>query len=253
MLSDWAANKTRDQIIATLGSTIIPGAADENGMAGTDTAVAYGSATAGQRNTYLANNSDRILFGAARANATSGVWATALGNIDGTNDRMSTGIQGLAKRMARTADPFIRPFRTEDGRDYFVHLMGSLPFRDLEADEPMVTANREARARGLDNPIFQGGDLMYGGVISHEVPELDTAVIAGAGAGGVDVHRTYLLGQSAVGIAWEQAPTPRSDPDRDYGFRPGVAVEELIGMKKLSRGGTNYGVVEVLVAAPADA
>jgi hypothetical protein len=253
LLTDWAANKTRDQIIATLGSIIIPGAADANGLPGTDTAVAYADATATQRNTYLGNNSDRILFGAARGNASSGVWATALGNIDTTNDRMSTTVQSMAKRMARSADPFIRPFRTEDGREYFVHLMGTLPFRDLEADSAMLQANRDARARGLDNPIFQGGDLIYNGVISHEVPELDNAVLTGVGASSANVHRTYLLGQSAVGIAWEQQPTPRSDPDRDYGFRPGVAVEELIGMKKLSRDGTNYGVVEVLVAAPADA
>jgi hypothetical protein len=252
LLVDWAANKTRDQIIATLGSIIVPGAADENGLPGTDTAVAYASATATQRNTYLGNNDDRILFGALKSNASSGVWATALGNVDSTNDKMSVAIQQLAKRMAKNADPRIRPFRTEDGREYFVHLMGSSPFRDLEADSVMQQANRDARTRGLDNPIFQGGDLIYNQVISHEVPELDDAKIAGAGAGGIDVHRTYLLGQSAVGIAWEQQPTPRSDTDRDYGFRPGVAIEELIGMKKLSRGGTNYGVVEVLVAATAD-
>jgi hypothetical protein len=251
-LNEWAANKTRDQIIAALGSIIIPGDDDENGLPGTDMAKAYASATAAERNAYLVNNADRILFGALRSNASSNVWATALGNIDSTNDKMTVSLQRKAKRMAKNADPHIRPFRTEDGREYFVHLMGSSPFRDLDEDPVMVAANTNARERGLSNPIFQDGDLIYKGVISHEIPELDSAVIEGAGAGGVDVHRTFLLGQSAVGIGWEQQPTPRSDPDRDYGFRPGVAVEELIGMKKLSRGGINYGVVEVLVAATAD-
>lgn len=254
MLKDWAAEKTRDQIIAHLNSIIVAGGTDADGMAQTDTSVTYLSASAAQRNAYLVANADRTLFGAAKSNGSSGVWATALGNVDSTNDKMSTAIQTLAKRMAKKADPHIKPFRTENGREYFVHLMGSYPFRDLKKDPVMEQANREARERGIDNPIFQDGDLIYDGVISHEVPELDEgSTIAGAGASGIDVQRTFLLGQSAIGIAWEQQPTPRTDPDRDYGFRPGVAVEELIGMKKASWGGTNYGVMEVIVASVADA
>lgn len=253
MLKDWASERMRDEIINNLNSIIIPGATDANGMAGTDTAVKYVDATAAQRNTYLVNNTDRILFGASKANGSSGVFATALATVDNTSDKMSTAIQSLAKRMAKRADPHIRPFRTEDGREYYVHLMGSLPFRDLKNDTAMQQANRDARERGIDNPIFQDGDLIWDGVISHEVPELDDAILAGAGTGSIDVARTFLLGQSAIGIGWEQQPTPKTDPDRDYGFRPGVAIEELVGMKKLSWGGTNFGVMEVVVAAVADA
>lgn len=253
MLKDWAAENIRDSIIAELNAIVIPGVADANGMAGTDSTTAYATSTAAQRNTYLANNADRILFGAAKSNSSSLNWATSLGNVDSTADKMSVAIQQVAKRMAQNADPRMRPYRTTDGREYFVHLMGSRNFRDLQADPVMSQANRDARARGLDNPIFQGGELIYGGVISVEIPELDSAVLAGAGAAGVDVARSFVLGQSAIAIGWEQQPTPRSDPDRDYGFRPGVATEELRGQTKLSRGGTNYGTVEVITAATADA
>lgn len=253
MLKDWAAENVRDAIIAELNSIILPGSTDANGMAGTDSSTAYSSATAAQRNAYLVANSDRILFGASKANASSGVWATALGNVDTTNDKMSTAIISLAKRMARVADPHIRPYRTEDGREYFILFVNSYVFRDLQSDTAMQQANRDARARGLDNPIFQDGDLIWNGVIIREIPELNSAIITGAGAASADVARSFLVGQSAVAIAWEQQPTPRSDPDRDYGFRPGVATEELRGMKKVSWGGVNYGVLEIITTATADA
>lgn len=253
MLTDWASEATRDQLIRVLHSVIIPGTPDENGLAGTDTAVNYAASTAGQRNTYLANNADRILFGNSKANGSSGVWATALGTVNNTAGKLSTSTISLAKRMAKAAEPHIRPFRTESGREYFVLFADPYAFRDLKTDTAMQQANRDARERGIDNPIFQDGDLIWDGVIIHEVPELDQARILGAGNGGIDLARNMLLGQSAVGIAWEQRPTPKSDPDRDYGFRPGVAVEELIGMKKLSWGGTNYGAFEIVTASVADA
>lgn len=250
-LKNWAAENLRDSIVATMQSVIIPGAADEMGLPGTDTAVTYAAATAGQRNTFLVNNADRMLFGIAKSNAASGNWATSLGNVDNTNDKLTTSLISLAKRLAKAADPHIRPFRIEDGREYFVLFAHPLAFRDLKNDTAMQLANRDARERGIDNPIFQDGDLMWDGVIIRETDEL--TVIPAAGNGGIDVVRNFLCGQSAVAVAWEQQPTPRSDVDRDYGFRPGVATEELRGQKKVSRGGVAYGVFEIITAASADA
>lgn len=250
-LKDWRAEKLRDRIIAALRSIIVPGAADENGLPGTDTAVSYETASAAQRNAYLVNNSDRILFGKLKANSASGVWATALATIDNTDDKLSTSIISTAKRLAKNADPHIRPFRIEDGREYYVLFANQWAFRDLQNDTAMQQANRDARERGLDNPIFQGGDLIWDGVIIREIPEFP--VIAGVGAGGIDVARNFLCGQGAVALAWGQGPTPQSDTDRDYRFRPGVAMEELTGQKKVSWGGKLYGVVEIITAAVVDA
>ena len=220
-------------------------------MAGTDTAKAYAAASAAERNAYLVNNADRIQFGASVANGSSNVWATALGNIDSTNDKLTGASVSLAKRRARKTDPLIKPYKTEDGRDYYVLFAESNAFRDFSRDSEVREANKDARVRGLDNPIFQGGDLIWDGVIVREIPEFDP--IAGVGNGGIDVARNYMCGQSALAIAWEQQPTPQTDMDRDYKFRPGVATEELRGQKKLSRGGTVHGVYEILTAAVADA
>jgi hypothetical protein len=98
--------------------------------------------------------------------------------------------------------------------------------------------------RGLatwENPIFQDGDLIYDGIIHREVPEIDaiaqntggTYSLDAVGAASCDVRPVFLCGAQAVGIAWGQEPTPRTDNVKDYAFRPGVAIEELLGVKKL--------------------
>jgi hypothetical protein len=150
---------------------------------------------------------------------------------------------------------------TEDGREYFVAFHGSRSFRDLKADSTITQANREARAReggGMDkNPIFQDGDLIYDGVIHREVPEIDALCTSlggfdGQGAASCDVRPVFVCGAQCVGIAWGQEPTPKTDLDKDYGFRPGVAIEELLGVKKLAFNGVQQGLVSVFVAAAAD-
>ena len=67
--------------------------------------------------------------------------------------------------MAKLADPHIRPFKIDDGREFFVMFIGSRAMRDLTQDATMINANRDARAResgGMNsNPLFQDGDLIY--------------------------------------------------------------------------------------------
>lgn len=260
-LRSWDAEKLRDGIIQALGGIIIPAVS----TGGADSYVTYANATTAQKNAFLTLNGDRILFGNSRANASSNVWATALGNVDSTNDIMSTGIGSLAKRMARTAGPAnvnypnnlrIRPFKTDNGKEYFVMFCATNSFRDLKKDTVIQQANRDARARegnGMDkNPIFQDGDQIYDGVIYREIPELDQLKILGAGASSIDVDQNFLCGTQAVGIGWGQQPKPVTDYIKDYGFRPGVGIEELRGQKKLSYSGVQYGVCSVLTSSTPD-
>ncbi len=255
-LVDWSAEKLRDDALAQMGAIVIPGATDANGIPGTDSTVSFAAASAAQRNTYLVNNTDRILFGSARANASSGVWATAAATVDNTADKMSASVLMLAKRMARTpgnTQRKITPYRVEDGREYFVAFVGSMQFRDLKADPLIREANVSARPREVgSNPLFQDGDLMYDGIIIREIPELPI-IAAGTAGATIDIQQAFLCGQSALCVAYGQQPTPRTDSDRDYGFRPGVAIEELRGLKKVSYGGQNYGMVTMVTAAVGDA
>lgn len=261
-LRTWDAELLRDDTIDALASIIIAGAADINGIAGTDSAVLYANASAAQRNAFLVANADRILFGNSKANASSGVWATALGNVDATNDKLTASTAMLAKRMARMAGKVdnsinIRPYKSDAtaGREWFVMFCNSLSFRDLAADSTIIQANTQARAREGDaierNPLFQDGDLLYNGIIFREIPEIP--VIPGVGNGGIDVGFNFLCGQSAITVAYGQDPQFRTDTKEDYEFRPGVAIEELRGIKKTSYAGKQYGVVTLVNAAVADA
>lgn len=252
----WAKNRLRDDVIGALQSIIIPGVADVDGSPGADSAVLYASSTAAQRNAYLAANIDRMLFGVDPANSVSGNWATSLGNVDTTNDRMSAAVIDIAKSLAKetTNNPngmAINPYQSDAtaGREWYVMFMGSRAFGQATRDPLIAQADRDARERGVDtNPIFQGGDRIYNGVILREIPELRP--IPG-GAAGALVDRSFLCGAGAISVAYGQDPTPKTDRDRDYGFRPGVAIEELRGQKKTSFAGVNYGTVEVFTASTA--
>lgn len=217
--------------------------------------VTWTTATEANKDAWLALNSDRVLFGKLRSNISSNDHSVALATLDTTDDKLTVSTAQLAKRMAGNATPRITPFMTEDGREYYVMFCGPRSFRDLKNDTSMIAANRDARARegaAMDkNPLFQDGDLIYDGIIFREVPEIPHIVNVGA-SGTTDVEPNFLCGQQAMAVAWGQTPTPRTEVN-DYGFRPGIAIEELRGVKKLAFNGKQNGIVTVYTAAGADA
>jgi len=251
-LNVWETEKLRDDIIKAMSAVVT----DTNG-----TTVNFDAASTANKNTWSAANADRLLYGHAISNY-SATFATGAGNITAASDKCSAAIIGLGKRMAKIADPRIRPYMVEDGdgREFYVAFHGSRTFRDLKADSTIIAANTQARSRegtGMDkNPLFQDGDLIYDGVIHREVPEMDTycasAGFNGIGGSSADVRPVFLCGAGAVAIAWGQEPTPRTDLIKDYGFRPGVAIEELLGVKKVNFNGVQNGIVTILCAAAAD-
>ena len=180
----WMMEKMRNSIISALGSI--------NG-------VAYGDASEAQKDAWLVDNADRVLFGALKSNASSNDHSTSLATIDNTDDKLSPGIGRLAKRIAQNASPAIKPIRINGDEEWFVMFCGPQSFRDLSANSEMQTLNRDARARGLDNPLFTGGDLVADGIIYREIPEI-TAVSNGT----IDCNPNYLCGAQALGIAWAQ-------------------------------------------------
>ena len=251
MLKQWSSEQLRDDIIRAMLQVVTTG----------DTVVDLADSTVANRNAYAAANSDRLLFGKLLSNY-SATWATATATLDTTDDKCTVASMSLAKRIAKSADPHIRPFRTGDGKEFYVAFHGARTFRDLKADTTMTQANREARPRDVEaNPLFQDGDLIYDGIVHREVPEIDTIAANGAaaytlddaGAGAaVDVRPVFLCGQQAVGVAWGQMPSPKTDSTKDYGFRPGVAIEELRGVKKAAFNGKQHGMVTAFFAAAAD-
>lgn len=239
-LRRWEANMLRTDIIRELGAiTTALGAS-----------IPYASASEAEKDAWTALNADRIIFGKDVSNNSANDHSASLANIDTTNDRATAALLTKVKRRMKAAK--ITPYMTEDGREYFVWFLGSRAFRDISEDASIVAANRDARERNVDtNPLFQGGDLIYQGVIIREEEEI--AVLAGVGASSSDVEPGYMCGSGAVGIAWGQEPTPRTDKDRDFQFRPAVAIEELLGVKKINEDGVQRGVHTTYLSAPADA
>ena len=245
----WELEKMRNDIITSLEAIT----ADNNVQ------VSYAAATAGQRNAWMVNNADRVLFGNSKSNAVSGVMATALATIVAATGKMTAATITLAKRIARTASPRIRPISINDDEEWFVFFMPSLPFRDLMQDPVIINSLQYAWDRGRDNPLFTAGDILYNGVIVREVPEMP--VIPGAGGGGIDVAMSAFCGAQALGIAWAQRMKSTTNT-RDYGYMHGVGIQEMRGIGKL-RFGTDptvdttkpvdAGIVSVFTSAVADA
>lgn len=246
LLMEWAMDLTREQMIQALCAVEASG-----------TYLNWGDATAANRNTWLVANSDRVLFGTAKSNY-SGVVATDLAKIDTTNDKLDADIIGIAKRMAMTGSPAIRPYKpgTESSYEQFVMFVGSRAYRDLYTS--LGSALQNARERGQSNPYWQPGDLMVDNVMVREIPEITSllttsASFATAGDSSGPVEPCFLVGQQALGWALSLRPRTVEDNDSDYGFQPGVAVEMKHDIKKCFFNAKQHGVVTVFVAGAADA
>jgi hypothetical protein len=244
LLDDWGKELQRDEIIdafyaVPLDSTAPAALGSINGQR--VNGVLFDLATAGQRNTWLTDNADRVLFGGAQGNLSAGNWATSAGNVTSVMTASAAALMKM-KRLAKKANPRIRPYKLKNGREYFVIFAGSNCFRDLQNDTTIITANTQARPRegdGLDkNPLFQDGDLIYQGLIVREVPELDVRLpttYTTAGSGAIQIAPIFLCGQGAMAWLWGRMPTPTFLKEDDYQFFRGVGVMMAYGMKKIAK------------------
>ena len=264
LLSDWLKELGRDEIIDAFFA--LP---TESAPAGLGSApgqrvngILFADATAAQRNTWLTDNTDRVLFGSLKTNNT-GTFATSMQNLDvAGGDKCSRANMRLLKRIARAANPKIRPFQLKDGREYFVAFHGPRTFRDLKID--LETINKDARPRegtGFNKqPIFQDGDLMDDGVIHREIPEIDgraPTFYETAGAASIATRPVWLCGQSAMVMAYGQMAKPTQLDNTDYQFNQGVGIETAYGVSKMFKktiGGAlrEWGIATGFFAALAD-
>lgn len=262
LLMDWSKEYVRDLMIEGMGAIY-------NGT----TYANYGSSAAAANDTWLTNQEsggDRVLYGKATSNLSSGNHTSSLGNIDTTNDKLTPEMVSLAKRLAQNADPHIRPLRTRDDDEMYVMFCDPYAFRDLNENSTMVQANREARARGLNNPLFRGGDLIWDDVIVRSVPEIATAIDGTSGTNGKwggsatadglntagnsssRVGASFLCGQQALSFGLGQRPRIVVDRLFDYEFQPGVAVELKQDIQKSYFNDIQHGMVTVFSSAAVD-
>jgi len=262
LLTDWGKERQRNDIIEAFMA--VPSESAPTGL-GTDegdtvNGVRYELASTAQRNTWNAANSDRVLYGNARGNYTA-THATALGNVDTTNDKLNRTTLGLLREIAEQADPAIRPYQTEDGYDWFVCFVGTNSYRDLKAD--LETIHKDALSNmGKNNPLFRPGDLEWDGIIIRKVPEISKYVtdvwtsLKTAGNSSSRVEPVLFCGQQAAVFGWGQMAKPTFRKEDDYGFITGTGTEMAYGVSKLFKkhpqAGTDlkqWGVVTGFVSA----
>ena len=220
VLKDWSLELWRDQTIEALGSI--------NG-------TAYGSASEANKDAWLVDNADRCLFGDAVGNGSYTDHSADLATVTAAMTLDSSAVS-LLKRIAKTASPRIRPIKARSGNktsDAFVLFCNSLVMRDLATDSAFQQANREARMRGVSNPLFKGADYIWDNIAIYEVE--DIAVLSGVGAASADVSPVYLCGAQAIGHAWAKRPQSVEEAF-DYNDKQGIAIRQWYGIEKLRFG-----------------
>jgi len=252
-LKNWAMDLLREDIHEALHSR---------------NSIDYGTATGAQHDTWQVDNADRVVY---VGTTPTGSHTADLLTLPACIDILDSTVVSLARRKARTADPKMKPIRVNGQEEFFVMFCDTFAFRDLKDDAVIQNAQRDALARGQDNPLFKAGDIIWDGVIIREVPEISEFIdpAAGtwgaastadslkiAGAAGARVGVSFMLGAQALGIAWGKRMKTTTDT-RDYGFIKGFGVEEFRGVEKLlfQTGTTNevdHGVVTIYSAAALD-
>jgi len=232
-LKVWIMERTRDDIIKALAS--INGVCYSSDFAtefDNQGNLAEAVATEQQKDTWLASNADRVLFGNAVGNNPSNDHSACLGAIT-SSMKLGPEEVSLMKRIAKTASPKIRPTESSEQRQSYILYCGSLAFRDFANNATVTQANREALARGKNNPIFSSGDLMWDNVIVKEIEDIPS--LGTVGASGAEVAPVFFCGAQALGMAWAKRTETRTDND-DYDDKKGVAVREIRGIQKMTFG-----------------
>jgi hypothetical protein len=200
LLRGWARRIVRDDLVDALFS--IPTAAIQanrlqvpgNRVNG----IRWSASTVANRNSWVAANFDRVLFGVALGNYSS-TFATAIAQVDAPTDKMTAAVGSLAKQLAKQSGvdpnnpgvyngrPKITPWEIEElDEEMYVCFLGDRAFKDLQNDPIMYQANRDARAREASatttNPIFTGGALLFDGVLYKNIPEITQRLLLKAAA-----------------------------------------------------------------------
>lgn len=238
MLSDWGRELQRDEIVEALMALPSESAptGQGTGLGNRVNGVKWEAADATARNAFGVANRDRLLFGNAVGNWNS-TFATALGNVDTSADKLTYSSLTLLERMAEQASPAIRPYQLRDGYESYVLFVGTNTYRDLF--ESLATIHKDAATRGSSNPLFRPGDLQYGNVLVRKVPQITSYVtnvwtdLTTAGNGTSRVEPVYLCGQQAAVFGWGQMAKPVTRKEDDYGFVDGRGIQMAYGVAKV--------------------
>ena len=213
-LLDWAMEDTRELIIDALGSI--------NGVHFTDS-------TEAQRDAWLVDNADRVVFGAAAAGLTDASADFAL--LDTTADLFNATALDAMVLKAKTCNPKIRPMRDPgNGKRYYVAFAHPYAFKNLrDSLDTEVLAQTVVQMQA--SKLFEGGDIMWNGVIVKEVDNMPVYTNLGA-SGTTEVTPVYLCGAQALAVAYAKRWRTITE-EFDYEDKYGVAIDGIYGVRKV--------------------
>lgn len=217
-LLDWAMEDTRDLIIDALSSL--------NG-------TLFLSRTAAIADAWLVDNADRTVFGAYSAGGSAGGtdMSADLAQLDTTADLFNVTALDQMILRAKVCSPKIRPMRDPgNGKRYYVAFANPHAFKNLRDSidtEVLATTVVEMQA----SKLFEGGDIYWNGAIVKEVDNMP--IWANLGSGGTtEVTPVYLCGAQALAVAYAKRWKSVTE-DFDYGDKHGVAIESIMGVRKI--------------------
>lgn len=175
-----------------------------------------------------------------------------------TADKMSWAVCVAAKTFAHRQK--IRPIR-QGGKEYYAMVMSPEQRRDLVLDADYKTIVANGAERGSKNPLFNNAIAVVDGLILYAHNKVINTTGLGAsskwGSGGtVEGAQATLFGAGALGFTtlgggeWSEAD------QNDYGRKPGVGYEQMLGLLKPQYKPTksaaareDYGLIAVKTAA----
>lgn len=184
-------------------------------------------------------------------NATSTL-ATAKAAID-SNEVITLNLISFLKAYAKTggnrAQTPIKPVMV-GGKPYWIMLTHPDSMFDLKTSSAWQQANREARERASENPIFTGAVGVWDGVVIHEHENITVGADAGAG-GDVAYCQAHFMGMGALAVAWGKRPFVVAE-EFDYKREHGFGLDMIFAAKKpqFDYSGTtkDYGTFMVMLA-----
>jgi|CXWL01.1.fsa_nt_gi hypothetical protein len=207
----------------------------------------------------------RYVYGVAPSTNWNATHATALANMDNTDDKLTTNIIDIAKEYAKipqNATGKIRPMIVkdrdeEDGyQEWFLMAAHTYAIRDmvnLDAvwRQPMLLIPPMANK---NNVLFTGSSFKgaYNAVLVHEWEGMGLETNSNS----VQCSHNLLLGAQAGCIAWAQHSRFKEELD-NYEEDAGYKLHEINGIKKVvydfnavnGESNEDYGIIHVYTAA----
>jgi N4-gp56 family major capsid protein len=154
--------------------------------------------------------------------------ATSIGTVDNTAGGGQVSLDTISDLKAFAQSELrLEPLRIEGGDEFFGIVLHPYAALALKKSADFKQAQREARERGIDNPLFRGALAMWDGVIfytSNRVPR------ANDGAAGISVARNIFFGAQALVRGYAYYPD-WVEQEFDYGREIGVATYVVNGQK----------------------